>query len=181
MNFRSDSLHDRLTQEQRDELMITMIEARGKRAIKGLALLKSWGVQSSLTSVTTYFSRYNFAWRLERGAWVARQTNKMSDFALEQKKLLAQRLFAQAADVNADPRFLILLRGLELQQDKIAQRDRLAKTQNRLDLRRLKLTERKLQLLEERVEKARAVIGDSKLSPEEMKARFNEVFGLPSQ
>ena len=55
MSFRSDSLHDRLTEPQRHELMICIKEAgeagKADRFKAGLALCESWGIKTSRTAV----------------------------------------------------------------------------------------------------------------------------------
>jgi len=128
MSFRSDSLHDRLTQEQRHELMIFITDAGQNPAIKdrfksGLDLCTKWGIKTSRTSVYDFFRRYNFGWRLELGAWAAKHTEGMSSFDKESRLLTAQKLFAQIADSECPVKYLIMIRSLQLEQDKVNQKN----------------------------------------------------------
>ena len=59
---RSDSLYARLTPEQRDEL-IGLLDS-GKELVKAQALCKSWGVETALSSVSSFYSKYHFQWLL---------------------------------------------------------------------------------------------------------------------
>jgi hypothetical protein len=138
MSFRSDSLFHRLTEAQRDELMILISDtADGDRFTKGTALVKEWGVRCSRTAVHDLYRRYGFGWRLERGA-------------------AAAKLFEQASNVDCDPKTLIMIRSLEIEADKLKLAERSAKTRYEMETGKLKLAERRVSLLENKMTQASA-------------------------
>ena len=124
MSFRTDSLYQRLTEPQRDELMIAMMEAkRGDRASIGHELCKKWSVKASRTSVHDFYKRYSFGWRLERGAWVAKATETLPAYEEQKRHLVSQKLFTLATDADCDPKLLVLIRALELDADKVRNKE----------------------------------------------------------
>jgi hypothetical protein len=157
MSFRSDSLFHRVTEAQRDELMILISDtADGDRFTKGTALVKEWGVRCSRTAVHDLYRRYGFGWRLERGAAAAKFTENFSTYSEEQRKLVAQKLFEQASNVDCDPKTLIMIRSLEIEADKLKLAERSAKTRYEMETGKLKLAERRVSLLENKMTQASA-------------------------
>jgi hypothetical protein len=167
MNFRSDSLHDRLTLAQRHDLMICITDAAQNPAIKdrykaGLALCDTWQVKTSRTCVRDFFQRYNFGWRLELGAWAAKHTEGMSDFDKESRLLVTQKLFAEITDADCPVKTLIMIRSLQIEQDKLDLAKKSAETRFSVESRKLKLAERRVVLLEANQQRALDVIEKAK-------------------
>lgn len=180
--MRTNSLYERLTTAQLDEFMPFMKGLKeGNRAEKGLELCEKWGIKTSRTAVHECFKRGYFSWALERAAWAANLTKNMPEFQEESRKLTVQKLFETLVDTDCDPKILIMIRSLQLEQDKIAQRERLALNRGKLETDKLKLAERKVVLLEAKITSARDALTKAKtkggLTPEVLK-QIEEKLGL---
>lgn len=164
MNFRSDSLHDRLTLAQRHDLMIKITEAgqsgETDRFDAGLAFCVKLGVKTSRTAVYDFFKRYNFGWRLELGAWASQHTENMPDFDKEARILTKQKLFAELTDADCPVKFQIMIRSLQIEQDKLDLAKSSAETRFKMESGKLKLAERRVSLLEKKMEKATAKLNE---------------------
>jgi len=123
MNFRSDSLFKRLTEQQRDDLMIYMHSlSKGDIFAQGMELVKSWDVKCSRTAVHDFFKRYAFGWRLERAAAGAALLHDTQTFDAELNIVNRKKLFALMMEEDTDPKFHIMIRALELDQKKLEQK-----------------------------------------------------------
>jgi len=126
MSFRSDSLHDRLTEPQRHELMICIKEAgeagKADRFKAGLALCESWGIKTSRTAVHDFFKRYYYGWRVELGAFIAQRMQNMPSYEKELRHVTVQKIFGEITDADCSMKDLLMVRALQLEEQKIAQR-----------------------------------------------------------
>lgn len=149
-------LEKKLTSAQVDSLLPFMKSAKGDQAKAGLKLCEEWGIETSRTAVHTFYKRRYFGWCLERAAWVAKQTENMPEFDQEFRQLTMQKLFAEMADTECDPKFMIMARSLQIEQDKLNLATRSAETRFKLETGKLSLADRRVKLLEAKMQKASA-------------------------
>jgi len=144
---RSDSLYARCTPEQRDELLVFLVELGGSYS-KALKMLEEWGVRASLGSLSNFVSQHALDWRLKRAAQLAADADGKlpSDWEKARKLAMAQKEFELAFRDLTLPEFVALER---LDLDK-----RSAKTKAGLENRKLSLAERRIKLLEDNQAKA---------------------------
>lgn len=173
-------LEKKLTTAQVDVLLPFMKSVKGDRAKAGLKLCEEWGVQTSRTAVHTFYKRHYFGWCLERAAWVAKQTENMPEFDKEFRTLTVQKLFSEMADTDCDPKFMIMARSLQIEQDKLNLATRSAETRFKLEREKLTLADRRVKVLERRIEATKKVVSEAKakgLTPETLK-QIEEKLGL---
>ena len=177
----------RLTTAQIDALFLAMKEASaGDRAEKGLDLCAQWGIKTSRTAVHECYARHFFGWQLERAAWTAQQTGTMPEYEKEKAKLISQKLFAEIANVNVDPKLLVLVRSLELEQGKLDLATRSAETRFKIEKDKLTLADRRVKLLESKMQRASAKLqelrnpktADDAKAREAILDRVDELMGL---
>lgn len=128
-----------------------------------------WQIVTSVSSLSGFYSWYPFRNKLEQANELKAQLRDtlrdMPDLDLSDEQLskAGQAIFENEAIRTQDPKLFIEMRRLR-QKD----RDQEA-------------VERRLQLLEQREEKAKKVLGDEKLTPEQKDAKMRAVFGLPAK
>jgi len=146
---RSDSLYARCTPEQREELLVFLVELGGPYS-KALEMLEKWGVRASLGSLSNFVSQHSLDWRLKRAAVLAAEADgKLPDGWEKSRKLaMAQKEFELAFRDLTLPEFVALER---LELDKKS-----AKTKAKLEDRKLTIAERRIKLLENNQAKASA-------------------------
>jgi hypothetical protein len=156
MKIRSDSLFAKLTPARREELLQLCLE-QGAALETGVGLLQKWGIKSSVQALSRLVSTHGFAWRLERAKAVVAATESQPDFEAEKSRLLQQKIFEAVADVNCPPKVLVALRSLDLKAAEV------------------KLAERRVALLEQKMSEAKDVLKDTALTPEQREARWREI------
>jgi len=173
MSFRTDSLYERLTTAQVDVLMPTMKEATKNRVKVGMDLCEKWGVKTSVGAVHNCFSQCYYGWALERSLAAAKFMANFSEFEAEARQLTAQKLLVEMASVDCPPKLLVMIRSLEIEQDKLNLATRSAETRFKLEKEKLTLADRRVKLLEGKIESARKVLTQAKskggLTPEVLK------------
>lgn len=135
---RSDSLYARCTPEQREELFVFLVEQGGGYA-RALEMLESWGLRSSLGSLSAFVQRHGMDWRLRRAAELAADAEgKLPKGWERQRKLaLAQKEFELAfRDLSLEE--YVALERLEL--DKTS-----ARFKGRIEAGKLKLSREKFE------------------------------------
>lgn len=161
MKHRADSLFSRLKPAQRDELFVILSSGASLRDAQ--AQCDKWGVKASLGAVSSFYSRHAFSWRLERAKAASEDSSGLmspEQIESQQTRLLAQKIFEAIADTSCPPKVLLALRAQELK------------------VQELRLAERRVQVLEAKVQEATATLQDTKLTPEQREKRMKEVFGL---
>lgn len=114
MKARADSLHAKLTPDQRDEVFAALDSGMALKDV--LSLVESWGADSSIAALSRFYSTHAFAWRLERAKAAAEATREVSGFAGDQARLLEQKVFETLAAVDVDPRVLLALRAQDMKR-----------------------------------------------------------------
>lgn len=135
---RSDSLYARCTPEQREELLVFLVEMGGPYA-QALTMLEKWGVRASLGSLSRFVSQYGFDWRLKRAAQLAADADgKLPEGWEKSKRLaLAQKEFELAFRDLSLEEYVALAR---LDLDKKVARDK-----GKLDVEKLRLSREKFE------------------------------------
>jgi hypothetical protein len=155
MKPRSDGLFAKLKPAQREELLTLLTSGGDYEEAKKLC--SGWGVPTSLSALSRFYSTHSFAWRLDRAKAAAQATAGTSPESIqaEQARLLAQKIFEAVASPDCPPKVLIALRGLEVKADA------------------LRLAERRVAVLERQMADAKAKLEGLKskggLSPKTLK------------
>lgn len=126
-----------------------------------LEQLEKWGISSSIGALSRFSDSQRSQWTLARAK---RQYESMLEDAgttldEAQKRVVAERLYGLAASPNISEKALLKMRDQEIKMAVLSQNDR------------------KLTLLEAKVNAANEVMDDTKLSPEEKVHRWKAVFG----
>ena len=156
MSFRTDSLYERLTTAQVDVLMPAMKEAKENRVKVGMELCAQWGVKTSVGAVHNCFSQCYYAWALERSLAAAKFMANFTEIEAEARQLTAQKLLVEMASVDCPPKLLVMIRSLEIEQDKLSLAKKSAETRFKLKREELTLADRRVKLLEAKMAKASA-------------------------
>ena len=154
------SLWSKLTPEQREELLIALVDQRcGLDG--GLALVQTWKVDTSRSAVHRFYHAERSNWTIERAKRFAVETQGMlpEEMDAAQRKLVAQKAFELASSSEISAKELLKLRDQEIKLITLQQSDR------------------KLKLLEAKVEDASKDMVSTELSAEEKIARWKQVFG----
>lgn len=95
--IRSDSLYALCTPEQRDELLVFLVELGGPYS-RALKMLEEWGVRASLGSLSRFVSEHGMDWRLKRAAELAANSEGKlpEDWERAKKLALTQKEFELA-------------------------------------------------------------------------------------
>ena len=145
---RSDSLYARCSPEQREELLVFLVELGGpyNRALK---MLEEWGVRASLGSLSRFVSEHGMDWRLKRAAQLAADAEGKlpAEWEKSRKLAMAQKEFELAfRDLSLGE--YVALERLELDknsaQTKASQEDR----KIAISQEKLKQADRRIKLLE---------------------------------
>lgn len=146
---RSDSLWARCTAEQREELLVFLLEAGGGFR-DALAMLEKWGVRASLGSLSNFVSRNSMDWRLRRAAELAAEAGGKLPPAWEKSKRVAM----------AQKEFELAFRDLSLKEyvalERLELDKRSARTRASQEERKLAIAERRVKLLEDNQARAGA-------------------------
>jgi hypothetical protein len=154
MSFRTDSLYERLTTAQVDVLMPAMKEAKKNRVKVGLDLCTQWGVKTSVGAVHNCFTQCYYGWALERSLAAAKFMSNFTEIEAAARQLTAQKLLVDLASVDCPPNLLVAIRSLEIEQDKLDLATRSAETRFKLEKEKLTLADRRVKLLEAKMQKA---------------------------
>ncbi len=80
----------------------------------------------------------------------------MPEYEEQKRRVIAQKLFEAIADVDCDPKLLVVARSLELEAQKLKLAETSAKTRFELETAKLDVSKRRVSLLEEKLSQARA-------------------------
>jgi hypothetical protein len=168
---RSDSVLDRLPDKQREALVKWLLVDNVSYTEAQERLSREFGVRSSLPALSGFYQRLQQQRLLERisqakdlARSIKGELAASNTATLPTIELVAQRAFELAVQESPDVRDLSQLTSLLLKA------------------RQMDLDERRIKLLETKAAQADAAgeVVKSDLSPEQMKARFKEIFGMPS-
>jgi hypothetical protein len=170
---RSDSLWARLSAEQRQELLVELVE-EGISLAAAKEKCGTWGVETSAGSLSAFLSQHGLPWRLER-ARASAEASKDSlptDWEAAKARGFASRQF-ELAFSELSAKELACLRGLELEERRLAlaERDLVLKEQTF----RRKTCELFLEWNED--EKARAIAQSGASQSEKIEALGQAMFG----
>lgn len=177
MKVRADSLFDRLNPEQRDVLFLEMSQ-NNCDLVKAVQLCAKWDIRTSRSSVSRCYSQHFFSWKLDRARKAAAATEELGTFDAETSRLAAQKMFEELASEKPDPKFVYLVRALELEERKVKLAEQSAVTRFKLETEKLKLAERRVTVAERKIERAKSALSNEKLSPQEKDARLRQIFGM---
>ena len=142
--MRTDSIYRKLERTDREtgtsyvsDLMIFLADADGDRFGKAAALVKdTWGFRTSKTALFEGYASFLPLWRLSFASRAAKSTETLSTFDAESKRVAAQRMFEfLTADTLSEKALFNFLRV-------------------QIALERLKVDQRRIGLLEEKMEQA---------------------------
>jgi hypothetical protein len=156
---RADSLWAKLTPAQRDEVF-TLLAEQGSGYQAAVDMLAKWDVKTSVGAVARFYAVHCLGGRLERAKLLAYNNKHDPDTDKKTGEILAQKIFETVARADADPKILLALRRLEVDREK------------------LRLAERRVVLLEAKLNEGREVISNNKLTPEQREARMKEILGI---
>jgi len=154
------SLWKKLTPEQREELLIALVDQRvGIDA--GLALVKAWNVPTSLSAVHRFYHSERSNWTIERAKRFGAETLGMLPGEMDdaQRKLVQQKAFELASSSDISAKDLLKLRDQEIKLITLQQSDR------------------KLKILEAKFNEANEVMADEQLSEEDQLNKMRAIFG----
>ncbi len=168
---RSDSLYARCTPEQREEILVFLVELGGPFS-KALEMLEKWGVRASLGSLSRFVSEHGMDWRLRRAAVLAADAEGKlpEDWEKSRKLALAQKEFELA--------FRDLTLGEYIALERLDLDRKTAKTRAALEQEKLKLAERRVKVAERKLDQLKGALTEGELSPEQRVQRMKQVFGL---
>ncbi len=152
------SLWQKLTAEQREELLIALVDQRcGIDA--GLVLVQSWKVPTSKSAVHRFYHAERSNWTIERAKRFGAETLGMLPGELDeaQRKLVQQKAFELASSSEVSTKELLKLRDQEIKLITAQQNEvRLKQAERSLDQAQKKLdqAERRVQALEAQAEAA---------------------------
>lgn len=147
------SLWKKLTPEQRDELLIALVDQRCG-IDGGLALVESWKVETSKSAVHRFYHAERSNWTIERAKRFAVETQGLlpEEMDAAQRKLVAQKAFELASSSEISAKELLKLRDQEIKLITAQQNEvRLKQAERSLDQAQQKLVqaERRVTALEE--------------------------------
>jgi len=134
---RSDSVWARLKPEQRDQLMVDLLE-KGSSLAEARQMMGSQGIRTSEAALSNLLSRHGLPWRLERARERAEESaaSLPADWDARKRRGFAQREFELAfSELSAAE--VVAMRRLDLEERKL-----------RLTEREVGLKERRIALLE---------------------------------
>jgi len=168
----ASSFAARLSDEQRDELMLGLWRGAMSIADAAAAAAQYAGRPVSETAVSNWFHRHQLSWRMGR----ARQAG------VEAEAAAPKDLDERARAAIGYQKMVAMLDGELAPRDIVAfERNELARRKHELERERLEIDRRKLALLEKKAEQAdeaAGVAGDQELTPEQKSARIKEIFGI---
>lgn len=154
------SLWKKLTPEQREELLIALVDQRCG-IDGGLALVQTWKVETSKSAVHRFYHAERSNWTIERAKRFAIETQGMlpEEMDAAQRKLVAQKAFELASSSEISAKELLKLRDQEIK------------------LIMLQQTDRKLKILEAKFKEANEVMADEQLTEEDQLNKMRAIFG----
>ncbi|MBB5033160.1 hypothetical protein [Prosthecobacter vanneervenii] len=133
-----------------------------------LEQLEKWSISSSLGALSRYKASRGGPWAMERAMRQEREflEGHGADMDEATRKLVAMRIFQDAASPETSTKDVLRMREQEIQMAKLKQ-----------DAVKLEQAERKLALLESKVGTAKEAMESAELTDEEKVARWKQVFG----
>ena len=171
MKKRADSLFAKMTPDQREDLFLLCLE-QGASLQEGLKLLSDWQLSSSPAALSRLLTEHGMVWRLDRAkmAASARKDSLPKDWEESKRQGLAQKEFELTfRDLSAKEWYL--LKSIELDE-------RAMKLKETVEPKKLNIAERRVILLEKKVNDATGVLGDQSLSETERTTRMKQIFGI---
>ncbi|MCF7788627.1 MAG: hypothetical protein K9N47_21065 [Prosthecobacter sp.] len=153
------SLWSKLTAEQRDELLIALVDQRcGLDG--GLALVQTWKVETSKSAVHRFYHAERSNWTIERAKRFAIETQGLlpEEMDAAQRKVVAQKAFELASSSEISAKELLKLRDQEIKLITAQQTEvKIKQAERSLDQAQQKLeqAERKVKALEDQAEATR--------------------------
>jgi hypothetical protein len=157
---RPDSLAAKLTPEQREELITLMVETGISLAAARDKCAREFKLDPppSLATLSRFFSSERSTHSLTRARRLAEEIGfSLPELEEAERRLVAQQIFELGARPDTPPKVILRMKELHL---KAAQME--------LDKKKLALAERKLA-------GAKEVIENTKLTPEQQRARLREI------
>lgn len=177
---RCDSKLKTLPEERQDQIAEWCRAAKTETCAGGIAYaleqLASDGIKVSRRAVSEFFSWYrlredfsgaeSFATSVENAL-----KKEFPDATPEKLAAAGQLAFTAMATRQHDPEEFREMQYLRLAEET-------ARTKARNEDRKIKLAERRVSLMERKLEAVKGTVSDEKLSPEERQARLKQIFGL---
>lgn len=171
MKIRSDSLFAKLTPAQREELFSALC-VESKSYADAAAMCSAWNVTTSIGALHKFYSQHSFAWRVAeaKASAEAMDATIPQDLEVKTRALLKQRQFE------------IALGNLTINElEALAKMDVNARAQTlreNIEPEKLKVMQRRCELLEKKMSEVTDAATNPKLTPEERAAKINEIFGI---
>jgi hypothetical protein len=163
MKPRSDSLYAKIAQlhkpdevemERLDELMLFLKSGGSYEDAAGLC--HEWGIQTSATAVHDLYERHAFPWLLDRARAGAAAAGKLPSFEKQISAMSEQRVFEMLSRADVKDGTLVTIRALELEKQRLEFDKRKAEGNYEMKAKDLALKERRIVMLESRMQKASA-------------------------
>jgi hypothetical protein len=151
MKTRSDSLFAKLKPAQREEIFALCVEG-GTSIADGVALLKKWGVSSSVPALSRFISSHGMSWRIDRAKAAAEATRGQlpKNWEAERSRALAQKEF-ELTYRDLSTKEFFMLKSAELDE-------RAMRLKEKIEPAKLEIASRRVALLEENAAKAKAAL-----------------------
>ncbi|MDR1304475.1 MAG: hypothetical protein LBK76_04545 [Verrucomicrobiales bacterium] len=167
---RSDSLAAELRRKKRFDEYFSWRAAEQPSLERCLARLAEWGIKSSLSAVhRLHKSGEAFAWRVQEAATARDSLGKTLPVDMEQA--IRESVLRQCFDKTLG----------ELSHKELMDYRAMATEERKLTLKehvepeKLKLAERRVALLEKKLDEAKDTLTDTKLTPEQVRERMKEI------
>lgn len=155
MKTRSDSLAAKLSPDQREELLQMLCEANAPLQ-QALEKCQAWKVRTSIPSISRFGALHGFNWRLERARAAAQAVEGLAPGDAERKRVIGQKVFEIVARGDANDKAVLMAKSLELEERALEGKERKTAAELALRGQALKLAERKVALLESKIQKVAA-------------------------
>lgn len=179
----NESLAERLNKaEVYDEFCALMFDQR-MHYDELLEQLEKWGISSSLGALSRFKGTHRGHWALERAKREEKEFLSTHGAELDEstRKLVAMRIFQDAASPETSTKDVLRMRDQELQMAKLKQdavkleqaERKLSQAQELIDIQK-----RKIEALEARENETKQDLGNNTLTEEERAARMRARFGV---
>ena len=169
MKTLDNSLEGRLRAAELYDEFCALIFGQGERYEDLLERLEEWGISSSLGALSRFKDSNLSPWTMERArrTHAAMLVDEGVDLDEAQRKMVAERIFNLAASPNLNDKNLLKLRDQEI---------KMAVLEN--DRKKLELAERRIEVLESKIDETKNDLSNGTLTEEERAARMRARFGV---
>lgn len=170
--IRADALFFKLTPEQRELLFewliiegISLKDARAK-------VQKEFGIETSLSALSSYYSRHGFSWRVEQAKAAAEAEGATLPKNIDE--LIRRRMKQRRFELSIGKLTLTELKALALMDGE----ERKLRLKETIEPAKLAIAERRVAVLERKFQESENTLKDTTLSPEQKEKKMREILGM---